>query len=299
MPEFPELEVTRERLGQALLGRPVAEAKLYDPFVLRTVDPPWDGLAGRRVTAVLRQAKFLVIRFGDVDLAIHLMLGGRLRLREPAKFKPHRKRTLASLTFDEDDDGAPPVLLEMTEAGTKRRASLQLFGPDSDRAKLLRGTEPLDPALDAEALAVLLRSRNQHVTRALRDPELLAGIGNAYADEILFAARLSPVKLTSRLTDDEIARLLEAVRTTLLDWTDRVRDACPEGLPARQADWRKHMAVHGRAGQPCPECGSAIGRIARKDAETNYCPACQNEGKLLADRRLSRFGIRRPPRAGS
>jgi formamidopyrimidine-DNA glycosylase len=299
MPELPELDVTRERLEQALAGRALAEAKLHDPFVLRTVEPPWDGLPGRRVTAVLRQAKFLVIRFGDVDLAIHLMLGGRLRLRDPEGFKPHRKRTLASLRFDEDDDGAPPVLLEMTEAGTKRRASLQLLGPESGRAKLVRGTEPFDPALDAEALAKLLRSRNQQVTRALRDPELLAGIGNAYADEILFAARLSPVRLTSRLTDNEIAGLLDAMRTTLLDWTDRVRDACPEGLPSRQADWRKHMAVHGKAGQPCPECGSAIGRIARKDAETNYCPRCQNEGKLLADRRLSRFGIRRPPKAGA
>jgi len=299
MPEFPELTVTRERLEQALRDRNLAEAKLHDPFVLRTVEPPWDALPGRHVAAVLRQAKFLVIRFGgEVDLAIHLMLGGRLRLCDPEKFKPHRKRTLASFRFDADDDGAPPVLLEMTEAGTTRRASLQLLGPDSDRRKLIRGAEPLDPALDAEAFAKLLRSRNQHVTRALRDPELLAGIGNAYADEILFAARLSPVKLTSRLTDEEIAGLLDAMRTTLLDWTDRVRDACPEGLPSRQQDWRKHMAVHHKAGQPCPECGGPIGRIARRDAETNYCPQCQTEGKLLADRRLSRFGIRRPPKAG-
>lgn len=303
MPEYPELEVTRERLEQALVGRVLAEAKLHDPFVLRTVTPPWDGLPGRRVAAVLRQAKFLVIRFGPagdaVDLAIHLMLGGRLRLTDPAKFKPHRKRTLASLTFDADDDGVPPILLEMTEAGTTRRASLQLLGPESDRRKLIRGAEPMDPSLDAAALAALLRSRNQQVTRAIRDPELLAGIGNAYADEILFAARLSPVKLTSRLTDEEIAALLEAIRTTLLDWTDRVRDACPEGLPSRQQDWRRHMAVHHKAGEPCPECGGPIGRIARKDAETNYCPQCQNEGKLLADRRLSRLGIRRPPKAGS
>lgn len=326
MPEYPELTVTRERLEQALLGRRLDDAKLHDPFVLRTVAPPWDGLPGRRVAAVLRQAKFLVIRFcapGDadaggaeaadaeaadaaagptgntVDLAIHLMLGGRLRLLGPAKFKPHRKRTLASLSFDADDHGAPPILLEMTEAGTKRRASLQLLGADSDRRRLIRGAEPMDPALDAAALATLLRSRNQQVTRAIRDPELLAGIGNAYADEILFAARLSPVKLTSRLTDDEIATLLEAIRTTLLDWTDRVRDACPEGLPSRQQDWRRHMAVHHKAGEPCPECGGPIGRIARKDAETNYCPQCQNDGKLLADRRLSRFGIRRPPKAGA
>lgn len=317
MPELPELEVIRERLHAAIAGARLSEARLHDPFVLRSVEPPWETLVGRRVLSVSRRAKFLLLELGSVtdsstapagasprppgptgvELAIHLMLGGRLHLRDPATFKPHRRRTLGSLRFDFDEASATPsspeTLLEMTEAGTKRRASLRVLGPGSDRTKLERGVEPLDASLDAAAFAAALRRRNQHVARALRDPEVVAGVGNAYADEILFAARLSPVRLTARLEDAEIARLLDTMRRVLTEWTDRVRAACPQGLPARQSDWRRDMAVHGRAGQPCPACGGRIARIARKDAETNYCPTCQNEGRLLADRRLSRFGIRR------
>ena len=303
--------MTRERLEAALAGRRVTGAQLHDPFVLRTVEPPWDSIEGRPVIAVARRAKYLVLELGPggggtgperLDLAFHLMLGGRLHLRDPGRWKPHRRRTLFSAGFEasgEGDGGPAPVLLEMTEAGTRRRASLHVLGPGSDRSRLERGREPLDPALDSDALGELLRSRNQQVVRALKDPGLLAGIGNAYADEILFAAHLSPVRLTSRLEPDDVARLHEAMRRVLVEWTERVRAACPEGLPGRQSDWRRDMAVHGKAGEPCPVCGGPVGRIARQDSETNYCPTCQNDGRLLADRRLSKLGIRRPPRPGS
>jgi formamidopyrimidine-DNA glycosylase len=302
VPELPELTIYAERLEEALGGRALLRPRVHDPFVLRSVDPPLEAIEGRRAEGVARRAKFLVVELGAspgndapprLELALHLMLGGRLHLRDPAAWKPHRKRTLFSVA----SDGGP--LLEMTEAGTKRRASLSVLGPASDRRRLERGVDPLDPALDAATLGAILRRRNRQLAGALRDPEGLAGIGNAYADEILFAARLSPVKLTSRLDDAEIERLHAAMRSVLSDWTERVRRACPEGLPVRQKDWRAGMAVHGRAGEPCPVCGEPIGRIARKDAETNYCPTCQNEGRLLADRRLSRLGIRRPPRSGA
>ncbi len=300
MPELPELEIYRERLEEAIAGRRVVRAHAHDAFVLRTVAPPLESLSGRTLSGVRRCAKFLVLRVGPaddgsppdrIDVAFHLMLAGRLHLREAEAWKPHRRRTIFSMEFA----GGP--LLEMTEAGTKRRASVRLLGPGDDRGKLERGVDPLDPKLDAEALGRLLRLRNRQLATALRDPDLLSGIGNAFKDEILFAARLSPVKLTARLDEDEVGRLHAALREVLPEWIDRVRGACPAGLPTRQADWRRDMAVHGKAGEPCPACGGPIGLIARRESETNYCPACQTEGRLLADRRLSRLGVRRlPPR---
>ena len=293
MPELPELWVYRERLEEALGGQRAGAPQLLDPFVLRTVDPPLASLEGRALTAVDRRSKYLLLEFdGGMTAAFHLMLAGRLHLKDAAKFRPHRKRTVFALPFE----SAPT--LEMTEAGTKRRASLHLLANRAELAKIDRGLEPFDDALTAPRLGELLRSRNAHVKTALRAPDLLSGIGNAYSDEILFAARLSPVRLTSRLTDGEIARLHAAIRDTLTHWIDRVRTACPEGLPVQQDRWRREMAVHGKPGQPCPECGGPIARIASQDSETNYCPACQNEGRLLADRRLSRLGIRRLPRGG-
>jgi len=291
LPELPELWIYRERLEEALRGRKVAEPCAHDAFVLRTVDPPLDALAGRELTGVDRRSKFLILVFeGPVHVAVHLMLAGRLHLKDAEKFRPHKKRTRLSLRFE---DG--PVL-EMTEAGTKRRASVHLLGARDDLDRIERGVEPFDEALTSSVLAELLRAQNRQLKKALRAPELLSGIGNAYADEILFAARLSPVRLTSRLTDEEIETLHGAIRATLSEWIERVRERCPEGLPVKQGNWRDEMAVHGKSGEPCPRCDETIARISLRDSETNYCPSCQNEGRLLADRRLSRLGIRRPPR---
>jgi formamidopyrimidine-DNA glycosylase len=294
VPELPELTVYRERLQDALEGRRLRRARVHDPFVLRTVEPPLAEIEGRTVTGVGRRAKVLLLELGpgaSFTLAFHLMLGGRLVLRDVEGYRPHRRRTLFSAEFE----GGP--LLEMTEAGTKRKASIRVFGPEGAR-EITPGTEPLDPPLEAAKLAELLARRNRRLKGALRDSHLLAGIGNAYSDEILFAARLSPLRLTGQLTEEEVKRLAEAIRTVLRDWTERVRRACPEGLPVKQNLWRRNLAIHGRAGKPCPVCGGTVARISFKESETNYCPDCQNEGRLLADRRLSRLGIRRrPPRS--
>ena len=288
MPELPELAVYRERLEEALRGRTVTRVTVHDPFVLRTVEPPVDAAVGRAVTGVARRSKLLLVELeGPLLFAFHMMLGGRLHLKRAEKFKAHRRRTLFSAELD---DG---TVLEMTEAGTKRRASLHVLGRRSDLARIDRGVEPLEADFTIERLAELLRARNRQLKKALRDPSLLSGIGNAYSDEILFAARLSPMRLTHRLEDEEIVRLHESIVGTLSDWIARIREACPSGLPVKQNDWRKAMAVHGRAGEPCPRCGTEVCRVSFKDSETCYCPDCQNEGRLLADRRLSRLGIRR------
>jgi formamidopyrimidine-DNA glycosylase len=191
---------------------------------------------------------------------------------------------------------AGDAVLEMTEAGTRRKASLHVLAAPGDLDRIERGVEPLSAELTPEKLAELLRAENRQLKKALRDPALLSGIGNAYSDEILFAARLPPLRLTHRLGDEEIAALHAAIRTTLTEWADRVRAACPEGLPVKQDDWRRGMAVHGKTGEPCPRCGTGIARISFRDSETNYCPECQNEGRRLADRRRSRLGI--PGEAG-
>ncbi|MGH2571406.1 MAG: zinc finger domain-containing protein, partial [bacterium] len=197
---------------------------------------------------------------------------------------------LLTLTFDGG------TILEMTEAGTKKRASVHVLARRAELARLDRGIDPFDPDLGPARLGELLRARNRQLKGALRATELLAGIGNAYSDEILFAARLSPLRLTHSLDGEEVARLHAAMRDTLRLWIDRVRQRCPEGLPVKQNDWRREMAVHGKTGEPCPACGGPVAVISLKDSETNYCPACQNKRRLLADRRLSRLGIRRPPR---
>ena len=291
MPELPELEIYRERLAAALAGRRVEAARAHSPFVVRTAKPPLADVAGRRVTAVERAGKHLLLALeGSLLVAFHLMLAGRLHLKAADGYKPHRRRTLLTLAFDGG------TILEMTEAGTKRQASVHVLARRADLARLDRGIDPFDSDLGPARLGKLLRVRNRQLKGALRAPELLAGIGNAYSDEILFAARLSPLRLTQALGDEEIERLHAAIRDTLRLWIDRVRERCPEGLPVKQDLWRQEMAVHGKTGEPCPACGGPVAVISLKDSETNYCPACQNEGRLLADRRLSRLGIRRPPR---
>jgi formamidopyrimidine-DNA glycosylase len=187
--------------------------------------------------------------------------------------------------------------LDMTEAGTEHRASLRVVRDPGQEAADLGGLEPLSPEFTRERFARALRRENRQTKNALRSRDVVAGIGNAYSDEILHAARVSPLKTTERLTDEEIERLRHAVTSVLSEWIERVRAACPPGaLPEKQPMWRKGFAVHGKAGRPCPECGTPIERISYRDSETNYCPACQSEGRVLADRRLSKLGIRRPIR---
>ncbi|MFN8176684.1 MAG: DNA-formamidopyrimidine glycosylase family protein [bacterium] len=289
MPELPELEVARERLGEALGGRRIVRAAALDPFLLRTVEPPLSAVVGARVTGARRRGKHLLL---DVErglsLAFHLMRAGRLRLKDARKFKPHRKRTLFVLEVE----GA--LLLEMTEAGTERRATLRVLRADALPPDLDRGIEPMGGELTVGALGAALRAENRRVKNALRSPDVVAGVGNAYSDEILHAARLSPMRETRRMTDEEMARLAGAIVATLGTWIERVRAACPPGtLPEKQDLWRKDFRVHGKAGQTCPVCGATIERISYVDAETDYCPTCQTGGRLLADRRLSRLGIRR------
>ncbi|MGQ0723098.1 MAG: Fpg/Nei family DNA glycosylase [Candidatus Eiseniibacteriota bacterium] len=288
MPELPELTVYRERLAQALAGRRVGSVALRDSFVLRTVEPAVATAEGRLVTGASRRSKFLIVELeGPLCFAFHLMLSGRLHLKRHESFRPHARRTVLSVHFDGG------TVLEMTEAGKERRASLHMLRRPSDLPRIERGIEPLSEEFTADLLARILRERNRQLKGALRDPELVSGLGNAYSDEILFAARLSPLRMTARLDDAEIARLHAAIRDTVELWIGRIRAVCPEGLPVKQDLWRRDMAVHGRAGSPCPQCGGVISRISFRGSETCYCPDCQNEGRLLADRRLSRLGIRR------
>jgi formamidopyrimidine-DNA glycosylase len=226
-------------------------------------------------------------------LGIHLMRAGRLHWKPARTYRRHAKRTRFAIELGTGEAS----VLEMTEAGTKHRAWVRAGSSVEALALERGGIDPLDPEFGAGGLARRLRAENRQIKSALRDGEIVAGIGNAYADEILFAARISPLRLTRALDDAELDRLAAAIPRVLRDWIERVRRACPDGLPVAQEEWRRSMAVHGRAGHPCPACGGIVARISFKDNETNYCPACQNEGRLLADRRLSRFGIRRPPRA--
>ena len=281
MPELPDVTVYVERLNALVNGETLQRVRLRSPFVLRSVDPGIDELAGRRVESVRRIGKRIVLGFdGDLFLVIHLMIAGRLRWREPGAKIPAR---IGHGAFD----FAPGTLL-VTEAGTKKRAAIHVVrGADALARHDPGGLELLETDLDT--FAAILRRENHTLKRALTDPHLVSGIGNAYSDEILHRARLSPLKLTARMTDDEIATLLDAARTVLGEWTDRLRDETGEGFPEKVTAFRPEMAVHGRYGKPCPDCGTAVQRIVYAENETNYCPRCQTRGKLLADRSLSRL----------
>jgi len=281
VPELPDITVYVEALRRRVVGQPLEEIRLKTPFLLRTVEPPLADLIGKRVVAVERLGKRIAIESdGELFIIIHLMIAGRLHWKAKGA-KAGGRNDLAAFEF-------PTGILSLTEAGTKRRASLHLVRGRDGLAEFSRGgLEPLDATL--EDFAARLRLENHTVKRSLTDPRLFSGIGNAYSDEILHRARLSPVKLTSRLGDDEIARLFDATKAILVEWTDRLRAETGDAFPEKVTAFRPEMAVHGRYGQPCPVCGTPVQRIRYADNETNYCARCQTDGKLLADRALSRL----------
>jgi formamidopyrimidine-DNA glycosylase len=281
LPELPDVVVYLEALEARVLGRRLSGVRLPSPFVLRTVDPPITALRDRRVLTLGRMGKRIVLGFEDeLFLVIHLMIAGRLRWG-PAGMKAPGRIGLAALDFDAGT-------LVLTEAGSKRRASLHVVAGSAGLAGFERGgLEPLETS-PAE-FAARLRLESHTLKRALTDPRLFSGIGNAYSDEILHRARLSPLKLTGRLSDEEATRLYVAVQTVLQEWTQRLRAETGEGFPEKVTAFREGMAVHGRYRQPCPTCGTPVQRIRYAENETNYCPSCQTEGRLLADRGLSRL----------
>jgi formamidopyrimidine-DNA glycosylase len=281
LPELPDITVYVEALRQRIVGQPIDEVRLKTPFLLRTVDPPLADLIGKHIVSVERLGKRIILELdGELFVVIHLMIAGRLHWKARGA-KSGSRSDLAAFEF-------PTGVLSLTEAGTKRRASLHLVRGRAGLDEFKRGgLEPLEATRDD--FAARLRLENHTVKRSLTDPRLFSGIGNAYSDEILHRARLSPVKLTGRLSDDEIARLFDATQATLVEWTDRLRAEAGDTFPEKVTAFRPEMAVHGRFGQPCPVCGTPIQRIRYADNETNYCARCQADGKLLADRALSRL----------
>ena len=287
MPELPDIVVYCERLAARIGETTLERIRVTSPNLLRTADPPLDAADGRRVTGVARMGKRIVIALdGELSLVLHLMIAGRLRWR-PAGARIPARVGLAAFEF------ATGTLL-LTEASTKQRASLHVVrGEAAVRALDPGGLEPLEIPLGQFRDA--LRGANHTLKRALTDPRILSGIGNSYSDEILHRAGLSPLALTTRLSDSEIGRLFAATRTTLVEWTGRLREEVGDGFPERVTAIRQGMAVHGRYRQPCPECGAPVQRIRYADHETNYCARCQTGGRLLADRALSRLlGSDRP-----
>jgi formamidopyrimidine-DNA glycosylase len=281
VPELPDIVVYLEALERRVLGEKVLSVRVASPSVLRTYDPPYDAPVGSRVDTLQRVGKRIVFGFeNDLFVVIHLMVAGRLRWETPRKPIP-KKIGLAAFDFDEGT-------LMLTEQGTKRRAGIWLTRGFAGVAQLDRGgVEPLD--VDTGEFSAALKKENRTLKRALTDPRLFSGIGNAYSDEILWAARMSPVKRTSQLNDDDVEGLHRAVVESLQEWTQRLRDEVGDGWPTKVTAFRGDMAVHGKFGEPCPRCGSKVQRIVYADNETNYCATCQTDGKLLADRSLSRL----------
>lgn len=288
MPELPDITVYIEALEARVRGERLEGVRLASPFLLRSVDPPIAAVAGKRVEGFRRLGKRIAVGLEDeLWLVLHLMIAGRLHWRE-AGAKPPGKIGLAAFDFENGT-------LTLTEAGSKKRASLHVVrGEAALAAHDPGGLEVLDAPL--EAFAAELTAENHTLKRALTDPRSFSGIGNAYSDEILHRARLSPIAMTQKLTDEEIARLHAATRETLIDWTERLRDEASDGFPERVTAFRAGMAVHGRYGKPCPDCATPIQRIRYASNETNYCPRCQTGGKVLADRALSRLLKRDWPR---
>lgn len=282
MPELPDIVVYIEALERRILGKTVTVIRVASPSVLRTFDPPYDAPIGRAVSGLHRVGKRIVFELdeGEIYLVVHLMIAGRLRWEVPKKAIP-RKVGLAAIDFENGS-------LVMTEQGTHKRAGIWLFDDWDGVVELDRGgVEPLEVSL--EGFTSALRAENRTLKRALTDPRIFSGIGNAYSDEILWAARLSPVKRTSQLDDPEIARLHQAVVDSLTGWTESLREEVGDGWPTKVTAFREGMAVHGKYGEPCPRCESPVQRIVYASNETNYCATCQTEGRLLADRSLSRL----------
>jgi formamidopyrimidine-DNA glycosylase len=281
MPEIPDIVVYLEKLRPRVLGQILQRVRIVSPFLLRSVDPPLSEVEGRTIKELLRIGKRIVFAFdGDLYLILHLMIAGRLHWKPPDAKLP-AKVGLAAFLFSHGT-------LTLTEAGTKKRASLHVVrGQDALKAHNPGGLEVLETDLSTFKAALL--RENHTLKRSLTDPHLFSGIGNAYSDEILHAARLSPLTWTSRLTNEEVARLFDMTKKTLLDWTARLREEAGEGFPEKVTAFREGMAVHGRFGRPCPVCGATVQRIIYAENETNYCPECQTGGKVLADRSLSRL----------
>ena len=281
MPELPDVAVYIEALEHRIAGRVLETVRIRGPFLLRTVDPPVASVHGRRVERLRRVGKRIAIGLdGDVWLVIHLMIAGRLHWRKRGAPLGGRQM-LAGFDFENGT-------LVLTEAGSERRAGLFVIAGEEGLRKLdAGGLEVLDASLDEFSL--VLRLRNHTLKRALTDPHLFSGIGNAYSDEILHRAGVSPVALTQRLSDQEVSRLYQATRDTLLEWIERLREESAGKFPEKVTAFRPDMAVHGRYKLPCPVCGTTVQRIRYASNETNYCPRCQTGGRLLADRSLSRL----------
>jgi len=281
VPELPDIEVYVEAIAGRAVGQPLVAVRLGSPFLLRSADPPIRAAEGKRVLAVRRLGKRIVLPLqDDLFLVLHLMIAGRLHWKEAGAKLPGRVG-LAAFDF-------PTGSLVLTEAGTKRRAALHLVRGEAALAALDRGgLEPLGAS--REAFEAALRRENHTLKRALTDPSLFSGIGNAYSDEILHRARLSPVKLTSRLEPDEVARLHAATQEVLAEWVERLRREAAGEFPEGVTAFREEMAVHGRHRRPCPVCGTLVQRIVRAENEVNYCPRCQTGGQILSDRSLARL----------
>ncbi len=281
MPELPDVVVYIEALERRIRGARLERVRVLSPFVLRSVDPPLAAAAGRTVSGLRRLGKRIVVGLeSDLFLVLHLMIAGRLHWR-PAGARPPGKIGLAAFDF-------ATGTLVMTEAGTKKRAAIHLVrGEEALREHDPGGLEVLEADLTAFRAALLAEKHT--LKRALTDARLFSGIGNAYSDEILHRACLSPVKLSQQLADEEIRRLFEATRATLLDWCERLRREAGDGFPEGVTAFREGMAVHGRYGKPCPACGAPVQRIVHAENATNYCARCQTGGRLLADRALSRL----------
>ena len=281
MPELPDVEVYREALEQRILGQTLQRIQIGGPFLLRTADPPIERTCPSKVRALRRMGKRIAVGLEhDLWLVLHLMIAGRLHWKEHAR-APDGRRTLAAFEFDSGT-------LTLTEAGSRKRAALHVVEGEAGLARLDPGgmdvfTAPL------ENFAQVLTAANHTLKRALTDPHSFSGIGNAYSDEILHRAKLSPVALTQRLKPEEIASLREATRQTLFEWTEKLRTESKGKFPEKVTAFREGMAVHGRYGKPCPRCGAKVQRIRYASNETNYCARCQTGGKLLADRALSRL----------
>jgi len=281
MPELPDIVLYLEHLAPRVVNQTLERVVVRSPFLVRTFDPPISEAAGKRVLALRRMGKRIVFELeGGLFLVVHLMIAGRLRWKPPGT-KPPGKVGLAAFEF------ASGVLI-LTEAGTKRRASVYLVkGEESLRQFDRGGLEVLDA--DSASFATRLRSESHTLKRALTDPRLFSGIGNAYSDEILHQARLSPLARTGKLTDEEVNRLYHATRATLEHWIAKLREEEGEKFPEKVTAFREGMAVHGRYKLPCPVCGTPVQRIRYADNETNYCARCQTGGRLLADRAMSRL----------